>query len=64
MSKKLDAAMELNEELMQALNRIREETRAKSMADVLRTALGVYYALHDLLKENGPNATLAIINRK
>lgn len=35
----------------------------KTMACVIRDALGVYSALRELLSENGPEAKLAIINR-
>jgi hypothetical protein len=53
----------LDEEQQTTLDALRDATHAESMAHVLRDALGVYSALHELLRERGPEAQLAVIDR-
>lgn len=50
----------LDDEALSTLTRLQEQTRASSLAEVLRDALGVYNALRDLLVED----TVLLLNHR
>lgn len=52
----------LDEDAQTTLTVLQEATGARSMAEVLRDALGVYNSLHEMLSE--PGKCLALVNRE
>lgn len=63
MSTKKKIQLVLDEQAQATLEGLVEATNAESMAHVLRDALGVYNSLYELLRESGPSAQLAIVDR-
>ncbi len=62
MSGRLELRLSLDQTAQDVIERLRVETQAETRAAVLRDALGVYNALHEMLRDN-PGQRLVLLNR-